>query len=1508
MLSSEKIVSDYRRYILTTFKTDVPKINDRIHEVISSNSLSKGPYLSIAPNYLHSHQMMDLVPEKLSVGFNKIPESSLGKGIWLYKHQEDAIDNVVVRDRNLVLSTGTGSGKTKSFMIPILNYLLAEREAGTLGSGVRAMIVYPMNALANDQIDELRKMLLGTGITFGAYTGQTEDDDDAAREAYLDRYGEYPQENELVSRKKMEENPPNILITNYAMLERLIIMPEPKKIFGEGGDNHWKYIVLDEAHTYTGAKGSEVSMLLRRLKDIISRPEIRFILASATLGGMDENDKVAAFANELCDMAGSTCPFTADDVVRSQTVDLETTPGDEVPDSFFEGICKGIDEGDDKEDMEYLIIEYLDENYPDYEGEREDYKNRILQIVRSDPRVSELRNLLSDGARELSELAGKMEMDVDRLISFIRTISLASDENYKLFDSKYHMFIRGLYGLYCSLTDNPQVFLSNCEFSVNPETGVKEAVFNISTCYNCGKIYLVGRIDKHFIQGDATEDATRDSAFMTIPMESFHEGDYSEEEKRDNLFTLCLECKAAVRFGEQLPCNHHSQMMLFKVKDDKKICTCRNCGRTENRRGILRQLYLGYDSSTAVISSSLYGEMEDNADHRFLSFSDSRQNAAYFAPYLEGTHQNMILHAAMYQAICDNMDTLRERGMDLVRFHDYLQGIVTKNRIYSEEYMSGENSSSADAWLMLYMDFARYNSNKSFEYLGLVYYTYDYGSLMIRGLEDDAEEFVNQIIKIVRDKVAVDVPTEIANRYWTKNYSTSALQAVVTSKEAKDAQDKGITNTTYILTETLGRYIRTVTDEDPAEVIRKILRQLSKVKRGAGYRVSQEKITIRSKPYAYRCTRCHLQTPFNVKGYCYRCCTKTLERFDSSELDTENNSYAYNYVNAPLMHLRVKEHTAQLDHEKAEEYQKQFTKGAIDALSCSTTFEMGVNIGDLNVVLLRNVPPTPANYIQRVGRAGRSPESSAYSITYCRNSPHDAYYFDHPLDMIEGKVPVPRINCANVRIVLRHIFASALAFYWRSRDDCYHDRVGPFMDDFDNLRTYLRSRPEDLLAHLKASVPLEIQDHVAEDHNLDSTIDLENFGWVDELLDDDYGRLKNCYDEYNTIIGEIEDYFPEGSKTKDAILATVTCEETISYLSSHGIIPKYGFPSEIAEMKNKNFADAKLKTSLQRDMSLAIGDFAPGSQTVVDGNLLTSRYVKTMPSRKWPRYYYCECKNCHSATVKYATGSMEDFRKSLTTCGMCGHEFKNPFVKTFIVPKFGFYYEAKDDWNISNGKPVRTYSGEVFYKGNNTGKMEKYDVPGHEIYGAYGRDDELVIVNRNEYSICPICGYCPDIGQSPETHQDHKGKNCSGTLHPYHLGHVFRTDVFIIQIGDGSTDNHDEAESVLSAIMSAFVKLFSIDENEISGCLSLSNGKYTYVLYDNTPGGAGYVKKILADNGENVVKLLNAAFDIAKNCNCGNGTDLDCACYSCLLNYRNQRYHSKIKRSHVIKALARYEV
>ena len=176
---------------------------------------------------------------------------------------------------------------------------------------------------------------------------------------------------------------------------------------------------------------------------------------------------------------------------------------------------------------------------------------------------------------------------------------------------------------------------------------------------------------------------------------------------------------------------------------------------------------------------------------------------------------------------------------------------------------------------------------------------------------------------------------------------------------------------------------------------------------GVEFKVNTKNIQIRSHSEFYRCPICNKVTPYNVANVCptFRCKGK-LEHVDLDEI-LRNNHYYRMYQDMEIRSLRAVEHTAQLNKEKAYEYQNLFKNKEIDVLSCSTTFEMGVDVGSLETVFMRNMPPSPANYAQRAGRAGRSTKSVAYALTFCNKGNHDFTYFNNPEAMIRGSIKPP---------------------------------------------------------------------------------------------------------------------------------------------------------------------------------------------------------------------------------------------------------------------------------------------------------------------------------------------------------------------------------------------------------------------------------------------------------------------------------------------------------------------
>ena len=334
---SKKIQQRVRNSIRKSLPVEraVPAMVPILDQFFVDNPLAQDPFLELVPDYQPGVSLAELAKEDVITGrtaqifanYFHGGENGDPSKIHLHEHQAQAVRNVCKEGKNLVVCSGTGSGKTEAFLIPLVDHLVREHQAGTLGDGVRAMILYPMNALVNDQIRRLRGVLrFAEEIRFGKYTGETETDvrirqdlsenqaafEDRFNEATIDggaRYGfddEAALPNEVTTRRRWRDAPAHILVTNYAMLERLLLQPlmrpQDNCLFGA----HWKHIVLDEAHCYSGALGTEIAWLIRRVKRRVEAAgtptdNLRYLATSATLisDKITPDEKVERIRNEF---------------------------------------------------------------------------------------------------------------------------------------------------------------------------------------------------------------------------------------------------------------------------------------------------------------------------------------------------------------------------------------------------------------------------------------------------------------------------------------------------------------------------------------------------------------------------------------------------------------------------------------------------------------------------------------------------------------------------------------------------------------------------------------------------------------------------------------------------------------------------------------------------------------------------------------------------------------------------------------------------------------------------------------------------------------------------------------------------------------------------------------------------------------------------------------------------------------------------------------------------------
>lgn len=1558
--SSKEIVNFYRRYLLSTFKTNKEYYNRQMEEQLSQDgTIANGPFISMSDSYAKDRSIRELVQEGVLCE-SMLKLTKLHPDRKLYKHQVDAIRKAV-SNNNLVITTGTGSGKTECFLIPVLNQLMQEKEAGTLGAGVRTLIIYPMNALVNDQIRRLREIFedyANQDITFGKFTGETENKYSVARNIFIEREGEEPRKNELISREQMRDTPPNILITNYAMLEYLLLRPGDNVFFNSENAEKWRFIVLDEAHTYGGATGIEVGSLLKRVTAMLGRNDIQFVLTSATLGGNDDNPKIVGFAEALCNSE-----FTPAGIIRSVTITPERPDRTEKLDFniYREAAIRIRDNYPSEELLQWLrsqgvvIIEK--------DTIEESLENTLYNMILHDSFYYEVRKCLLDQTKPLNQVAVELRTNTNDLADFIAVASNAQINGDKIFEARYHMFLRGIEGVFVTLAPSNKLFLKKMEtYKEDPfsdDIGFK--AYEISFCHNCEAIFIVGQTDNegHLIQLSKINDEYEPEVYL-IDGDYDPDCDEEEEEEKDNYYLLCSKCGSITRESSLggMSCGHEKRFYnrIIKVKDKGEILhSCPCCHAVNTQRSILRPYFLGNEAATAVIATALYDVLPDTKvtkkvvtfedeffgsgttetvqtteEHlvkQFLTFSDNRQAAAFFASYLENTYQDSLLKRLMTQLKKDNEEAL-SKGMRVSTFVTKLEELMNTYQICAEDERHKQ------AWMTIAKEMINFKARNSLQNEGTLFFDIDINmpanTKLGLSAEDTTALFKILALSLIKDG-AFRVPVQLTEaEYATFSFGRQIngyLQDYTTGKYIKSWLPKeGKENNRTRLIQKLfpGKDMTFATG-----LLKSVWGVLCKPEMGVivfdstlgKYLINLDKISVRSVDQLFICSDCKTVTPYSFEGKC-ACnnCTGTLVPYDVQSVKADDH-YKRLYETLRIDPLIAKEHTAQLGSQKAYDYQNAFKNESINVLSCSTTFEMGVDVGTLETVFMRNMPPTPANYAQRAGRAGRSVKSAAYALTYCPNNSHDLNFFKNPVAMIKGTITPPSFNVNNEKIVLRHIFASAFSFFWRKYPELYKWQIGEFIDadGIAIFKKYLRSKPEDLLHYLQTVVSADLQNryNVAE------------FGWVENLFSEDVQtpgvfviaeqkyhadieQLQKAYERYTTQLASIAPGSHEHndilwkSRAVNNSIRTIKEQQLISFLSQNNLIPKYGFPVDTVELKSVGHSAFMDSLRLDRDLFSAISEYAPESQVVADGKLITSRYVRKLGEYEWPKYNYCFCDNCKTLNRTLWTEDLPD------NCKQCGHPLKKTRRSQYIIPKFGFVVDNKDPEPVGTSKPERTYKGSIAYIGDgNKIENHSYSICGKRVVIGTSKMDELAVLNTSDFYVCNECGYgeifdnCFDLMKKRE-HRKSDGYKCSNSmLTPYALGHEFQTDVVQIKFESENITDVNKAWTILYALLEGLSKCLHIDRNELSGCLHWYRnptfgglGNYDFILFDNTPGGAGYVRNLR--NSSIITEMMKESMRIVSECTCG-GETADTACYSCLCNYYNQKQHDILQRRYAIE-------
>lgn len=1576
--AARRIDRDYRRYLKTLLNPRRDDVAAKYFEAVDEcATLAKGPILQLTPPYKPGATPRELIDEGvLCPGFERLG-ATVNLERPLYRHQEMALRKVKA-GRNLVVSTGTGSGKTESFLLPILDELLAQHSRGELGPGVRALLLYPMNALANDQLKRLREMLAATPeITFGRFTSESEETDEKAVNQYRNlNGGADPLPNELLSRQRMRENPPHILLTNYAMLEYLLLRPTDNEFFDGDSANDWRFIVLDEAHSYAGTKGTEIAMLLRRLKDRVARDHpLQYIATSASLQGKTE--RITRFARNLFNG-----PFEFDendedaqDLVRADIFPTaeestwaldETLLDDEIGSStLLEAVIKsaGIDIAGRSE-------------MPDSDGDffTKAEQDLIADTLGRERHIFTVRARVGDKSTTLAELGAELWPDLDSDAAMHRVHQLVDlgsrvvdSAGRPVFSARYHMFVRATEGAFVGFAPDgaPEVSLERRVTLADGEI----PIYEFGTCVHCGAVHLLGKMGP----GDASSPGVRvlpssgnkitgqpedsdDVCWLAISerpdsaeldeddeIEMMALGSDGGEESSYEALAFCAGC-GSLHSKDVTACGtaNCGGGPIFAVRhipgEPEKHSTCTECGRSASR--VVRRLLTDANAAPAVLTTSLFQQLPERSDYqpgteagssrKLLTFSDSRQAAAFAAPYLENSYGKLLENRILYEALdpknfgkAGRLDYWTQRARLLGGDHGLLQGHMSKNEAESE----------AGAWS--YGSAMSVERRQSLEGLGLARFGLCEESLkkldatigkMRQVFGDSAEDFIDLLVMDFRLRGAMSLPETVpaddehfgarrAGWGFRKEGGGDPSTRVQSWLPAEGRKNNRVRLLEKLLPKVMGDKFKPQFVGNILEIVWKALVEaevlIQRPNVPGVYRLNRNVLEVRRGDFAdwYECRKCRHITAFNVLDSC----PVTLCDGHLSPLDRESATYSQNHyrilsTTMDMVPLEAKEHTAQLTPETAGRVQRQFIEGSVNVLSCSTTFELGVDVGDLQAVMLRNAPPQTANYVQRAGRAGRRAGSAAFVLTFARRSAHDLSVFQAPVKMIDGIMYTPFVPVNNERIAKRHAYSVATAEFLRQHADKWLEwrtiRSLFFADAesdrfFERIKRYLSPVPDHVSSALRRIIPEEIQE----------SIGILDGSWVDEYLEIAESVQDMVVRDRNAI-GAMED---EASAKKNHGLArryqytlrTIESSETLGFLATKNLLPKYGFPVDTVEMDTR-LSESGNTIRLGRDLSLAVNDYAPDAEVVAGGYLWKSRGLKVLPGHELQRIHYSECDNCAQAT-----DSLSPLKKG-HPCKHCQAPLQRN-SKTMVIPKFGFVADRKPR-KVSNTPPIGFWLRLEYVFGFGTPVVEpvRYGQGNSYMEVAAWTRAEIATMNPgpygNGYRVCRHCGYAASpavLGNGfshndPRTGQPCMRRNDDGgpQFESLVLGHRYETDIAAINLPSSFKGFSTSAlRGAMYALVESASQKLDINRSEINGALSWRGSGPALVLIDAVPGGAGISREVV----DNFVVVLDAAYDRVDKCSC----DADTSCYECLRSYGNQRYHDVLKRNEAREVLGR---
>lgn len=1643
---TERVVRDFLRYQLTTYPFADEHLHGQLRQLLNlaesrRSPLLRGPYVSLSRPFRQGPAMNQLVGEGVLHPLLK----TIAPFPSVYGHQEKAI-RAIHAGRTTVVSTGTGSGKTEAFLYPIISRCLELRDAAA-PAGVVAVLVYPMNALAEDQLERLRGLLAGTGITFGMYVGKTPEreadvtgkrlragasraDYEAAQRARskeresgrakAGNYAIHPAE-ECCSRELMRTpgKQPRILLTNIKQLELILTRHRDVELF-QGAD--LRFIVFDEAHTFKGAQGAETACLIRRLRTFCGRnaDEVTCIAASATMVDANGSDQPGRdFATRFFGVDGNAAEVVTEQYVEEDWADTKHWPNP-LPRSPREGLESVLQVlgGEDGAAIAEAIKQATGISVPPDTGWRtglhhELAANALLhRIVQGLRRPKALAELCSELTKELGRPIEEAEV-----LLWLACGSAAQLEGRPLVRPVLHVFVRGIGGAVVTFpagSERPQLWLSaedknRAETEAGMPEGAGHFPLPVKTCVTCGQHYFTHELAGFDYTGDEPgggelSDRTtfwrplgrKEGGVRVTLFDRIVSDDAAEEEgsgEKSAWVHVCRHCGTthAAETESCRGCGRAASQTRLKAVRQKpnsrgNLTSCLACGsRGGSRPGVYREPARPVRATT-VSDVHVLGQnmLLHGHEERLLIFADNRQDAAFQAGWMRDHARRFRIRSLMIERLKQGALTVG----DLAAWLDnrlagdpgLSEALVPEVwRLYRPNAEPAKHREEMRYFLRIVV--LREIATGMRQRIGLEpwgrmrvdYQGLSADSAVIRRWADvagvRAEELCDGVANLVdterRKMVIYDSHRKIFSKFWrsgdeeiVRGYLpelSGVPKGLKLYREPGDAEarvaqwwsERGTTVAKQaaarwgIPRDQVFAFL-----EDIWKLLKSELGLLAEVDiRGGGSgggkivagtqgccQFDADKFLLVPQESRWECGVCrrpHARPTPRMACMGYHC-DGTIS---AKPLETDNYDLALvdQQVDGSRL-LKPREHSAQVPVGEREELERLFKdpkEGRVNTLVCTPTLEMGVDIGGLDSVMMRNVPPLPANYWQRAGRAGRR-NRMAVNLTYVRSAPHDQAVFREPLRLLGGAVTPPRFNLRNPELVRKHAHATTLTVLHRlSRQAgrlssaeqaalsevmniCFPNQVRGYLFDAGGnilaqpvdvsilgqpLRTHRDAIVDTLTKALNETWPDADREFVTKE--ILSGIVEQMPSRLTEVVQRLWRRLQWAMKEkarfaaIETERGTLDHEDKSLRERADRLIRRLKGESTgrgsqaegvddtntYAVLASEGFLPGYGLDrgsvTGVATMPKA--LPGPSEYILPRPPGMALREYVPGNLIYANGH----RFV--------PKFYRLEATDPTVVKLDLTKEAVETAESGAATAGAT----TLPAVPICDV-------DLPHEWHIHDEEEHRFQLGVVVL-GHELGRHsggQAYQAGDTAIHFQRGTHYRLVnvgprtLVQKDEpvlgYPLCLVSGVSRSPLASPtelenfRTHHLERHNRAPANVAFY--ADIVADSVTLLDVPDIGT-----AYSVAEGLRLAAGQILEMEVEDLQILVlpHLDRETVDAVIFDPMPGGSGLLEQLLERWGEVVAeaqRLLACVSDCAT------------ACLDCMLHFRNAHFHRHLNR------------